>query len=164
MIDWKNFQTYHLWIRGGPWTQSNAWTCHGENDVYLQDSPHVFSHKWQALHQQKGIGAPMVSFTMWSARGWDCRRLRILFMCTRSSEEYRSGPHKTKMWIQNPRTWNYLLLLLTLMVIHVEVELPLPPIHNPILLNRHLILFLLMIMKMRWICILFGTNSLIHKR
>ena len=38
------------------------WTCHGANGVYLQSLASLFYRKWQALNQQKGIGAPMVSF------------------------------------------------------------------------------------------------------
>ena len=36
-----------------------------EQMVYIcKPLPFVFFHKWQALHQQKGIGAPMVLFTL----------------------------------------------------------------------------------------------------
>ena len=42
-----------------------SWWIFTKKMVYIcKPLPFVFFHKWQALHQQKGIGAPMVLFTL----------------------------------------------------------------------------------------------------
>lgn len=58
---------------------------------------------------------------------------------------------KNGMWMQKTQTWISLLLLWLFMmvVVQVEVELALLPDDSLVLLNKHLVLFLRMMMRMR---------------
>jgi hypothetical protein len=77
-----------------------------------------------------------------------------LHLVSHKGEEYTSGPHRN--WDINVECLDLELSLvaLILVVMQVEVELHLLPIHALVLLNKHLVLFLLMTLRMRirWIC------------
>jgi hypothetical protein len=85
------------------------------------------------------------------------------------SEEYTSGSHKD--WDVDLKCSDLELPLAALDISgdEGEVEFPILPIHTPVLLSRHLVLFLLMMMKMKWICMrhslifYFGSYSLIYR-
>lgn len=84
-------------------------------------------------------------------------RIKGIDVCTQNKTEHKglvstSGPHKDRDVHPYSLYLELSLVALNIDMMQVEVELPLLPINNPTL-NRHLVLFLLAMMRMRWICI-----------
>ena len=105
LLDWRILQTCHIWMRGGAQNQINGGLVMGQIVCICKYFKLTFYHKWHALHQLKGIGAPMVSFILWSEIGWDHIRIRILYMCIQTYTLCLVGMTNIQVCLINNGTW-----------------------------------------------------------